>query len=303
MIGVRVPPEVRATLDALTEYHGTTISDLIRGFIEPYQLITTEEGQQALRAFQLAIALSTTVHKSREEFTTAKPPNGKTTLWNGLTVTEYETPGDGTRYVHLVRQREGQTRNEAITAYALTLWEAWATEPKHFRATTLQDLCNDNLHSYLIGYVNFYAWTTFPAPYEANLWRSFNIDTDHDKHPKFAHDTDPDTIPEASTTDEASFFHWATEYLTTLWVNRYAGSIAQTGWVRVQDVSDHETGMNNKHFYYPTLDEETNIRNWAKQWLATYRVLSKPTVELSETIKNQLTTGAVDILPLQIITK
>ncbi len=165
MLGVRCPPTVRAGLDAFAVTRGKRISDVVRGKIDVYALYATEQGRDALTAIEHAVGLSTTIHKGTNEFGVEPTVDH----WQGLPIANVGTE-QNPRYLHYVRQREGQTRRSAIQEYAEQLWETWAKLDTDSRARELRALTDDSQHVYLIAYVNMRNWVRFPDVSEYQLW-------------------------------------------------------------------------------------------------------------------------------------
>lgn len=173
---IRVPRAIQNGLRALAKERQTSISDVVRDRLPGMDWYATETGQRALTILEQLIALSTTVHKGVNEF----GPDGAPDEWNGLPVTRYgpdpngdstTQPAQPTRYVHYVRQREGQTRNEAIRHYATTVWGVVSVmNDEEQRNEALRALRNDNEHAFVIAYVGLGKWRTFPGAYELSIY-------------------------------------------------------------------------------------------------------------------------------------
>jgi len=132
---------------------------------------STEGGQTALVILEQLITLSTTVHKGVAEFA---PDKGEPDEWNGLHVTRFGTDQQP-RYVHFVRQREGETRNDAIQKYAGDVWGVLSLmSSDEQRDDALRELRRDDRHVFVIAYVGLSKWQTFPSPLELQHHERYN---------------------------------------------------------------------------------------------------------------------------------
>lgn len=173
---IRLPSAVREGLALMAQQRRTSVSDVVRDYLPGMDWYATEDGQNALVTLQQAVALSTTIHKSLEEFA---PVVGVPYDWNALPVMKYgDDTKDGAtkaRYVHLVRQQERQTRNEAITEYAQRLWALLSNiKDLNERTTQLNELCNDDRHAYVVGFAGLRSWHVFPTSLELNAYELNN---------------------------------------------------------------------------------------------------------------------------------
>lgn len=174
---IRLPAPVREGLALMAKQRRTSVSDVVRDHLPGMDWYATEDGQNALVTLQQAVALSTTIHKSLEEFA---PLVGKPGEWNTLPVMRYGAVANNDddeqpRYAHVVVQRENQTRNEAITEYTQRLWALLSNiKNGHERTTALTELCNDDRHAYVVGYVGLRSWHVFPSSLELNAYELYN---------------------------------------------------------------------------------------------------------------------------------
>lgn len=266
MFGFRLPRAVRAGLDVLTQERGVNLSDFVRSKIDVYALYSTERGQDALHALRLAIGVSTTIHKGRKEFQGEHIPDD----WNGLDVTKVQPVGyvytDGTdpiRYIHYVRQCQGETREDAIQNYAEKLWGTWALLDDKVKDYELRQLTDDSKHSYLIAYVGMRTWVQFPTVLEYELWRR-----------TYAPETvRAEPIPEPQNADERAVYDWVVEMaekadLTAFKsVKKRAGT---AGYVLHDPTPD---GMRSSYalYLYPDESTSTAVRRWARELTQDYR--------------------------------
>jgi hypothetical protein len=169
-ITIRVPPAVLNGLRLWAKTKKTSVSDVVRDKFPGMAWYATELGQTALMILGQLVSLSTTVHKGTSEFA---PEKGEPDEWNGLSVTRYgddKTP----RYVHNVRQREGDTRNDAVQRYAGDVWSALALmDSDEQRDDALRELRRDERHVFVIAYVGLRKWRTFPSALELQYYERY----------------------------------------------------------------------------------------------------------------------------------
>ena len=173
---IRLPAPVREGLALMAQQRRTSVSDVVRDYLPGMDWYATEDGQHALVKLQQAVALSTTIHKSLQEFATLI---GEPDEWNTLPVMRYGAVANDSatlpRFVHVVRQQEHQTRNEATADYAQRLWALLSNiKNEHERTTALNELCNDDRHAYVVGFVGLRSWHVFPSPLELNAYELNN---------------------------------------------------------------------------------------------------------------------------------
>jgi len=266
MFGFRLPRAVRAGLDALTEERGVNLSDFVRSKIDVYALYGTERGQDALHALRLSIGVSTTIHKGRNEFQGEHIPD----VWNGLDVTKVQPVGyvytDGTdpvRYIHYVRQRQGETREDAIQNYAEKLWGTWGLLDDNVKDYELRQLTDDSKHSYLIAYVGMRSWVQFPTVLEYELWRR-----------TYAPDTvraEPNTEPQNG--DERAVYEWVLEIVANADLTPFKNVKKRTGTAGYVLHDSPPDGLRSSYALYLLPDENLSTagRRWARELTQDYR--------------------------------
>jgi hypothetical protein len=163
---VRIPTAVRAGLDAFAKKNNKKLAVVAREMFAPWRWYSTPAGQDALHVIELAVGLSTTIHKGYKEFGTEPTP----ATWQGADVLNFgseETP----RYVHTVKQREYETRDEAVANYAVHVWACVANiEDEKQRQQAVNDLRDDTKHAFVVAYVNMKNWRVFPTTVELSAY-------------------------------------------------------------------------------------------------------------------------------------
>lgn len=262
---IRVPATVRDALQAMARERNGTVTDVVLEHVKPFMLFASSEGQEAHARIRLAITESTAVNKGFP-----KQPEPFAGEWHGLTVHvlgveweelfERQVPTSEVHYGHIVRQREGQSRSEAIRLYADVLWKEWASAPEGERSEILAELTDPTKHVFVIAYVSFTKWRSFPGAYEANLHRAWFVEKD---------------LPEeAENAQEASFLVNAARHLSRLWleVNLEGGAPRPT---LVLQGGNNTLPIWNEDalelFYYPQVSRHENVNTWARQLLKIWR--------------------------------
>lgn len=163
---VRIPTAVRAGLDAFAKKSNKKLAVVAREMFAPWRWYSTPAGQDALHVIELVVGLSTTIHKGYEEFGTNPTP----ATWYGADVLNFgseETP----RYVHTVKQKENQTRDEAVANYAVNVWACVANiEDDEQRQQAVNDLRDDTKHAFVVAFVTMRNWRVFPTTVELSAY-------------------------------------------------------------------------------------------------------------------------------------
>lgn len=277
---IRVPPTVRTALQAMAKERKESVTDVVLEHVKPFQLFASQEGQEAYERIRLAITESTAVNKSL-------PKERFAGQWHGLTVNvlgveweelfERQVPTSEVHYGHIVRQREGQSRKEAIRTYADTMWKEWATFKDFERPGVLAEITDPTRHVFVIVYVNFPLWRTFPSAYEANLHRAWFVE---------------DTLPQgAETAQEASFLVNAARHLSRAWLDYGDKPEGKPFFLQGEDVLPVFNEDALRLLHYPQVSNHENVNTWARQLLKLWR--SKPGVEPNELIHTTTLRGEV----------
>lgn len=200
-VTIRIPEPVRRGVRKLAEDTGETVTGVILGHLRPFELYTTEEGQEALRHFEEVVASSTAIHKAPPTYHDSEGKVGHPPVetWHGFELRNYGTTSHPL-FLHLVRQREGQTRAEAVKGYALDLWREWSLLETPAERGAFVDSLEGNSHLFVLGYVGFSKWKSFPSTYEASRHRELATQA-----------------PEPQSPEELRFYAWSVAWLTELW--------------------------------------------------------------------------------------
>lgn len=264
-ITIRVPRAVRLALEAIAKNRGESMTTILLEGVKELQLFASEEGRSTFERLRLAVTESTSIHKSL--------PLGEHVawLWHGLEIRNYGT-SEQPYLVHLVRQRERVSRAEAIRSYCEELWKEWALLTSEAqRVEFMQEVTDPTKHLFLIAFVDFKKWRSFPSAYEAEFHRSCFVLGQ--KSPLY--NKEAAQAVEPSGIAEVQFIGSAFKYLLNLW----RGNRGEEGdIVKLQDPSDN--GEEVTFLYYPHITEQSNVEMWARQLVQIKR--QEPYFELSE---------------------
>ena len=264
-ITIRVPRAVRLALEAVAKSRGESMTTILLEGVKELQLFASEEGRSTFEHLRLAVTESTSIHKSL--------PLGEHVawLWHGMALRNYGT-SEQPYLVHLVRQRESVSRAEAIRSYVEELWKEWAlltTEAE--RVQFMDEVTDPTKHLFLIAFVDFKKWVTFPSAYEAEFHRSCFVLGN--KSPLY--NKAQGIVAEPTGAEEVQFMGTAFKYLLNLWQSN-RGEEGEV--VKLQGGSEHGEGVT--FLYYPHLPEQSNVETWARQLVQIKR--QEPHFELSQ---------------------
>lgn len=290
-VTIRMPSAVRAALQAMAKHRDTTVTDVVLEQVKEYELFASLRGQEAYERILAAVTESTIIHKGLPPSTKSLQP--ASWEWHGLNVwhwgIEAYQSGQAPCFVHTVKQREGQNRNDAIRTYAELVWKEWALmQSEQEQNDLLEEVCDTNKHLFLIGYVDFTKWKVFPSQYEASLHQDWLV-LGKSGNPKHVN-----TVAEPESAQEAAFFTNAAKHLLKLWLGCVEN---EQGRVVLQDLGDTLSIYNEdalKLAFYPQVTLEDNIRTWAGQLLKMWKQVGGDAAEL---IHN--TTLVVDVLTIE----
>lgn len=263
LLGVRVPAVVKAGVELWAKREGKKVSEFAREVFAPFEWYTTEQGQEARYILEQAVGLSVTIHnKGLDEF--GPRAQRETDIWNGLPVLVFGT-GDNTRYVHIVKQREGMTRQQAVDEYARLLWATLSTLPPEQRTTELVNLRTDNKHVYVISYVNLASWRVFPGELEYKVYLL--------RCPKpQALDKQPTTADEQRVYDY--YREWFDELVLSTLPKPTDNSDSPGRWVLYDGSPDAPPteGWQDRHelTWYPDETADEGVLRWARYMVALY---------------------------------
>jgi hypothetical protein len=265
IVTIRMPEGVRSAVKKLARDTGDTVTGVILGHLRPFELYASELGQDVLRRIEETVARSTAIHKGAPAYFDAegRPGHPPVEEWHGIELRNYGTSAEPLWY-HTVRQREGQTRAEAVKAYALDLWREWSLLDTEETREKFVDSLEEH-HVFVIGYVDFSKWKHFPSTYEAEL---------HRVRVKF--------VFEPQSPAEVRLYAWCVEWLTGLWHSaelKDFRAMAKAGYRKratnaredaevseavLKEPSDTDGfRMRQSLVYYPDCTEEENIQRWA----------------------------------------
>lgn len=275
-VTIRIPEPVRNGVRKLAADTGDTVTGVILGHLRPFELYTTEEGQDALRRFEEAVASSTAIHKTPPAFhdstgTTRHPP---VVLWHGFELRNYGTPSHPL-YLHVVKQREGSTRAEAVKAYTIDLWREWSLLGSPAERNDFVNSIEDGSHMFVLAYPDFVKWKSFPGTYEASLHRELT------------------KAPEPNTPEELRFYAWCVSWLTEVWNGSTLSTLATPEWRPAggAEFTLHEVELQQPAggaeftailSHYEDITEAENIQRWARHLTREARNVSKDFETLQE---------------------
>ncbi|MBU3721132.1 MAG: hypothetical protein FGM22_10315 [Burkholderiaceae bacterium] len=259
-ISVRIPKADKQALDAALERRGESVSDLLMGYLRPIITEGTPEGQRAHEIISAAVQASIAWNKAHAnggfgDTTAVADADGSPIVeeWHSpeIIVRPRMTKGGAKVLYHIVTQRAGMSRHDAIRKHVSFLMDAWTDTPDDQRDKLLRELSDPEKHRFIIAYSGFQHWTAFRAAHEMMfhqaMYQTRNVSTPDDA-------------------DEWAFVHWATDHLTKLWTRRRR---TKADIVTIHEGDPESWGIDFGH--YPITDDVDNIRAWAGIWLNSYR--------------------------------
>jgi hypothetical protein len=241
---IRLPRPVRDAVQAIAKKNNETVTDFVLQHIEPFVLYASPEGQEAFERIRQAITESTTIHKHLPE------GEHEAWLWCGLDVRNYGTNVEPF-LVHIVKQYEGTSREEAVRNYTEKVWKEWSLAPVQDREAGLAEITDPTKHLFLVAYVNFKAWKKFPSTYEASLHRSFFVEGTGKNIYK-----SEGILAEPEGTEEVQFYTKAHTALRRVVENLEAFTSKREGLILP---------------YYTHVSKEENLEAWAKHVMWLYK--------------------------------
>jgi hypothetical protein len=272
MLGLRVPTAVRAGLGALAKRQRTTVSTIAREHLEPYAWYATDAGQEALTMLEHVVGLGVSIDRPRDENETPYEPGDYNTL-PAYTRTVGQGETETVQYLHTVPQRQGQTRADAVSEYALRLWGVVAMFPERERADELARLRDPDQHAFRVGYIALSHWTTFPGALELNKYlrsrtrrhgmapTTANEQAIYDHyHRRFADaiTTAPELYADPDDIDVTAPATWATAP-GGVWSLHWVSESQQTGFRPVPELT-----------WYPDEQLTDAVARWARQRVDDY---------------------------------
>lgn len=219
-------------------------------------------------------------------------------LWQTVGARLY-VPSDGKEssrcYHHLIHQRESDTRDGVIQAYADRLAAVVVeTYPEETHADVVRDLIGPH-HYYAIGYVGLRKWRSFPSLHELSVrWQATWTNLE-------------DVLPRDD--DEQRFSEWAKAWLADRWANRPAPNVhgvivlhpRQDGGMMTWGTPDGESFL---PFYpEPFKTASDNFDAWARAMMRAFRSMGESGEMLRfERYHDHVIAGGVNVVPLTVRT-
>jgi hypothetical protein len=270
-VTIRIPEAVRRGVRKLALDTGDTVTGVILGHLRPFELYASELGQDVLRRLEEAVARSTAIHRGAPPYLDkrGRPAHPPVEAWHGtgLELRNYGT-SEKPLWLHKVKQREGQTRAEAVKAYALDLWREWSfLDGEEDREAYVKSLESD-AHVFVMGFVGFEMWRRFPSSYEAELHRSLVT-----------------RGVEPSTPEEVRLYTWSVEWLTELWER----ATTEPGFSEVvlKRCTDEGFSLTLRLVKYPDCTVEEDIQRWARN-IIDYARATEPSAGDFDTLRERV---------------
>jgi hypothetical protein len=262
MLGVRVPRAVSEGIRRQAKTNNMSITDVVLNDLKPYDVYTSPEGQDALGRITKVLEHGTSTVQSRP---TGVQQHEDDSWWESINLHKY-IDGDTVVWEHRIVQREGETREQALSQYADVLWGEWyAKKPTPQREALLVDLETKGRHVFRIGYPNFQKWRVFPSPYELDLhWKWYVLGQKADRGINFM-DAQP------ANPEEQRFYDWSLKYLTEVMDHYMYSYQAGNGVVVSTSPNTQDGGWSYVLKYYTRRDSSDNMRYWAGYFLTQYR--------------------------------
>jgi hypothetical protein len=267
-ISVRIPKADKQALDAALQRRGESVSDLLMAYLRPIITEGTPEGQRAHEIISAAVQQSIAWNKSQHNGgfgdTTAECDDDgmpKVQEWRSpdITVRPRITKGGDRVLYHVVTQRTGMSRQDAIRRHVNTLLDAWADLPDSERDRFVSELSDPNQHRFVIAYSGFEHWTQFSAMHEMMFHH-------------FAHQQPRIATP--ANADESAFIKWAADYLLAAWNKRRR---SKSSLITICEGAPDAWGHKFRH--YEMNSDTDNVLEWAGLWLNDYRELRAQGIE------------------------
>lgn len=290
-ISLRIDRTDKQALDTALQNRGETVSELLMAYLRPIITEGTPEGQRAHEIISTAVQQSIAWNKAQHnggygDTTPAIDANG-----NPIASEDWRTPdvqvrpritkgGDRVHY-HVVIQRAGMTRQDAIRNYVSRLMDVWSDMPANDRESLLAELANPEQHRFIMGFANMRHWTRFDAAHEMNHHFSTYVQPN---------------IADAADDDERAFCEWASLYLSTAWAK---AKRSKSDLITLYEGQPTDAGvlftMDFRH--YATRSDAENVAAWAGVWLNEYRQIRKGTTH--EGAISELIDQSIRVIPMR----
>jgi hypothetical protein len=177
-----------------------------------------------------------------------------------MTVIPRKTPSDQKVWYHIITQREGQRRAQAIAEYVHRLMDEWGRADVADRERMLREISDPSAHRFIVGRSRFAEWQMFE---DARAMASH-------------YDTFQRPFVKAPQIEmESAFIAWAIDVLRDAWEGRDRRRKADTLIIREgQDGGDDYHPVPQSFRYYPIRRDDDNIAAWAGVWMNRYHMLS-----------------------------
>jgi hypothetical protein len=272
-ITIRMDREEKAQLDAVLQRRGESVSELLLAYLRPIITEGTPEGQRAHEIISAAVQESIAWNKSQHnggfgdtepEYETnpsTKEKTPKVQEWRSpdIIVRPRITKGGDRVLYHVVTQRTGMSRQDAIRRHVNALLNAWADLPESSREDFLSEIANPEYHRFVISYSGFDKWIVFSGRHEM----AFHQLAYQQKH-----------IATPANDDEAAFVKWAADYLLAAWNKRRR---SKSSLITICE-GDPDAWAHRFNHYEINSDAD-NISAWAGLWLNDYRELRAQGIE------------------------
>jgi hypothetical protein len=268
-ISVRIPKADKQALDAALQRRGESVSDLLMAYLRPIITEGTPEGQRAHEIISAAVQQSIAWNKSQHNGgfgdTTAvidgdgMPKVEELQSSPDIMVRPRITKGGDRVLYHVVTQRRGMSRQDAIRRYVNTLLDAWADLPDSERDRFVSELSDPNQHRFVIAYSGFEHWMQFSAMHEMMFHHLMY------QQPRIA---------TPANADESAFSNWAFDHLMAAWNKRRR---SKSSLITICEGAPDAWGIMFRH--YEINSDADNVLEWAGLWLNDYRELRAQGIE------------------------
>lgn len=296
-IAVRIDRSEKQALDVALRQRGETISDLLLAYLRPIITEGTPDGQRAHEIISTAIQASIAWNKIH-----ANGGFGDTTAVlddQGLPkLQEWQSPeivvrpritksGERVLY-HVITQRAGMSRQDAIRKHVAAMLDAWADLPESERDVFLREISNPERHRFVIAYSGFQHWKRFTEAHEMLFHQVLH------QLPNVQH---------AANLNEQLFSVWANKYLMDGLAkqlrSRGKGAKGLDSVVLYEGQHDADAWRSIQTFNHYEIDSDaSNVEKWAGLWLNEYRQLRESLDH--DTAMNELANQRIVVQMLRI---
>lgn len=262
MLGVRVPRAVSEGIRRQAKTNKMSITDVVLNDLKPYDVYTSPEGQDALERINKVLEQGTAVIHTRP---TGVQQHEDDSWWENLQLHKY-IDGETITWEHRIVQKEGDTRGQALSQYADTLWGEWYAKKDGLqREALLVDLETNGRHVFRVGYPNFQKWRIFPDFYELDLhWKWYVLGDRAERGINYM-----EALP--TNPEEQRFYDWTAKYLTEV-LSQYTKSYqSDKRFVVSTPPNSQDGGWSYVLGYYANHTASENMTHWAGFFLTQFR--------------------------------